>query len=121
MNRKYDFAVGQVLVDTTLGCEWIVKEKVPDGVKLQLRSRSGPFIVATPETCSLEFRVKEIGATIWNRDHTVAGTVFSKHRRWCGACQTVTPCYSVRWPDGRLTRPCVAGIEMLESGDYHIM
>ena len=52
---KYDaFEIGQILTDKQLGCEWIVREKIPGGVRLQINKENGPFLDATNESCALQ-------------------------------------------------------------------
>lgn len=51
----------------------------------------------------------DIGKRILSRDGRHTGTITNIVRRYCAACGTVGPVYSVRWDDGKRTFPCPAG------------
>lgn len=47
---------------------------------------------------------------IMDRSGQVAGTVISQSSRYCAACQKEHACYIVKWPDGKTSKPCTAGL-----------
>lgn len=198
MNIFEKLEVGQVLKDIDMGCEWIIRERIPGGVRLQLNKKGGPYVDATPDSCFMSFTIEtffyeltmrdqttlcicgarepspkeatafvrkacnQIGNTtevvsveriddftaakydlsdlnswaifglspdfypiggrrIWNRDYTEQGKITVRGRRYCAACQRVHDCYVVKWPNGKSTKPCAAGVELLPNGTMHIM
>ncbi len=121
MNKYEELQVGQIVKDNKMGCEWIVREKIPGGVRLQINKEGGPFIDATPENCLMKFEPCIEGRRIWNRDKAISGIIQAKTRRYCAACQRVHDSYIVLWDNGMKTKPCTAGVEFLENGDLHIM
>jgi len=50
------------------------------------------------------------GTKIWNRGHTECGTVQYVSSRYCAACNMVHRCVIVKWPNGKTTKPCTAGL-----------
>lgn len=200
MNHFEQMEIGHIVKDTSLGCEWIVREKIPGGVRLQVNKEGGPFMEATPDTCNMQFTitpqffeltrskgdklcilaarepsleeateyirkaysesagndaivvsVKRLsvdeakavydvttkeqwpifglstdlwpvdGRRIWSRENEIHGTVLRKSRRYCAACQRVHDSYDVQWANGMKTKSCTAGVEVLDSGDLHIV
>lgn len=49
------------------------------------------------------------GDVVLSRDGSAKGTVVGLSVRYCAACGRVSPCATVRWPDGKITRPCTRG------------
>ena len=121
MNKYEELQVGQIVKDDMMGCEWIVREKIHGGVRLQINKEGGPIIDATPESCVMTFVPVVEGRRIWSRGKTISGIVKAESRRYCGACMRVHACYVVLWDDGSTTKPCTAGVEFLDNGDLHIM
>ena len=75
MNHYEELEVGQNVKDDKLGCEWIVREKIHGGVRLQVNKEGGPFISATPETCTMQFEPCMEGRRIWNREKDISDTI----------------------------------------------
>lgn len=61
------------------------------------------------------------GKKIWNREKTECGEILSEGRRMCAACGPNSPCYRVKWSDGKITKPCASAVEVLGNGDLHIL
>lgn len=57
---------------------------------------------------------------IYNREGTEAGIILGSSRRYCAACGSVSPCYLVRWPDGKRTKPCQFGVRQRDDGALQI-
>lgn len=63
--------------------------------------------------------MSDVGKKIWNRDKSESGIVTCVSERHCAVCGRHS-CDIVLWPDGKRTKPCTAGIEVLPNGDLHI-
>ena len=55
-----------------------------------------------------------------NRTGTQIGKIMRTMKRYCAACQTISECYIVRWPDGSTTRPCTSGCKINTDGKLQI-
>lgn len=62
---------------------------------------------------------KNIGKPMWDRDHKEAGIITNVSTRICKTCG-FSPCFIVRWPNGRITKPCIGGCESPQDGSYKI-
>ena len=63
------FEVGQILCDLNLGCEWIVRKKLPNGVRLQVNKENGPYMDVTPENCRMTFIPVAMYYEVWLREN----------------------------------------------------
>ena len=54
---KYDYEPGTILKDRTYGIEWIVRQRIPGGVRIQVNREGGAFADATEKTCRMMFKV----------------------------------------------------------------
>lgn len=48
--------------------------------------------------------------TMLNRTGDTASAITGMSARYCAVCQRKHSCYIVRWPDGKITKPCTAGV-----------
>lgn len=55
-----------------------------------------------------------------DRDGIETGKILHRSHRYCAACQSNNACYVVRWPDGKITKPCVSGCEINADGKLQI-
>lgn len=60
-----------------------------------------------------------VGRKLWDANHNEHGTVKSISSRFCAVCGQ-HDCFVVEWPDGKVTKPCTAGVKMLADGDLQI-
>lgn len=51
----------------------------------------------------------EVGDFLLSRDDKQQGIVSRIGTRYCAACGRISRCATVRWPDGKITRPCTRG------------
>lgn len=64
----------------------------------------------------------EVGNIIYSRDKKEKGVVKKISSRYCAACGGIETCYVVEWEDGKITKPCIAGVGVnLEDGTLYIM
>lgn len=56
----------------------------------------------------------EVGNTIHSRNNKEKGIVKKIQNRYCSACGGSNLCYVVEWKDGKITKPCVAGVAINE-------
>lgn len=64
--------------------------------------------------------MNNVGKIIWIKGHTDKGIVRKESERYCAACGRHS-CLIVDWDDGKMTKPCTAGVKCLPNGDLEIM
>lgn len=64
--------------------------------------------------------VPEMKEMLLSRSGEKAGIILEQSSRYCTACQRTNSCYIVYWPDGKVTKPCTAGVYRNENGILQI-
>lgn len=55
-----------------------------------------------------------------SRTGDMTGKILHRSHRYCATCQSNHSCYVVRWPDGKITKPCTAGCKVNANGMLQI-
>lgn len=57
---------------------------------------------------------------VWNSDHTANGVIQSISSRYCAGCGAEHRCLVVKWANGKISKPCTAGLNRLSDSEMQI-
>lgn len=77
------------------------------------------MITASPTKSVHSYETLEY-TELLDRTGTQSGQILHRSHRYCATCQGNNACYVVRWPDGKITKPCVSGCKVNRNGKLQI-